>query len=302
MRKTRGAAVALLILALAAAPASALEFSLEALAGNLFFPWKQSESTAGAFPADNFFAGLDVSVTDAITDDFSFSIGYTLDPVLRSLVSVLITYNVGFAQFSAGPFMGAFNSADTPLKGGLATAIRLEWPGKVFASIRSDSSLGGGLMAEGDYIQEMTEISAGWYVYNAICSLSMMTKKFYLQKTDVLRTQDRLTRYTFDVNVYRKGAPLTLVWTLGYQVLSKIWDDGTPATDSLGSLLLGARADWRVSRNVRITANLETGVYTFGLDDLSGNGPAADSFLFNAGLGIVLRLGGGISGNAPAAP
>jgi len=237
-----------------------------------------------------------------VGDGISYKISYATDPILRSLVSVLVTYNVGFAQFSAGPFLGAFNSREAPLKGGLSTSLRLEWPGKIFASFRSDSSLGGGLLANGDYIQETTEISAGWYVHNAICSLSMLTKKFYFRESDTLQTLDNLTRYTLDVNVYRKGAPFTLIWTLGYQALSKTWDTGTSATDSLGSVILGARTDWRVSRNVRLTARLETGVYTFGLEDLVGSGPEQEAFLFDAGLGVIVRLGGGISGGAPAAP
>ena len=302
MKKASGVVMAAVILGLTAVPLSALELSMEALAGNLFFPWNQQSPTSGAFPATNLFWGGEVSVSETLGEGVSYRIGYSLDPVLRSLVSVLVTYDAGFARFSAGPFMGAFNSSDVPLKGGLSTAIRLEWPGRVFAYIRSDSSLGGGLLADGDYIQDMTEISAGWYVHNAICSLSMITKKYYSRVSDTLQTLDNLTRYTFDVNVYRKGAPLTLIWTLGYQTVSKTWDTGTASTDSLGSVILGARADWRVSRKVRITGRLETGVYTFGLENLVGNGPDQNSFLFSAGLGVIYRLGGGISGSAPAAP
>jgi hypothetical protein len=302
MRKTQSLAAVALVFVLAAAPISALELSTEALAGNILFPWTQDSSTTGAFSSTNLFWGAAVSVSDTIGDGLSYKIGYATDPILRNLVSVMITYNIGFAQFGVGPFLGTFNSAETPLKSGLTTSLRFEWPGKVFVSVRSDSSLGGGMMAVGDYIQEMTEISAGWYVHNAICSLTMLTKKFYSQETDTLQTLDKLSRYTFDVNVYRKGAPLTLIWTLGYQTLSKTWDSGTAATDSLGSVILGARADWRVSRNVRITGRLETGVYTYGMDDLVGNGPDSNAFLFDAGLGVILRLGGGISGTAPAAP
>ncbi len=302
MTSSRGAAWAVLILVLAAAPLSGLELATEARAGNLFLPWSQDAATVGVFPADNFFWGAAVAVSDSVGDSLSYRIGYETDPVLRHLVSVLLTYDLGFAQFSAGPFLGAFNSREAPLKGGLSTSLRLEWPGRVFASFRSDSSLGGGLLAAGDYIQEMTEISAGWYVYNAICTLSMQTKKFYLQETASLMTQDRLSRYTFDVNVYRKGAPLTLVWTLGYQALSKTWDSGLPATDTLGSVILGTRADWRVARKLRITARLETSVFSFGTDGLSGQSPDPGAFLFDAGLGVIYRIGDGVSGGSPSAP
>ncbi len=302
MRTSRGAATAVLILALAAVPLSGLELETEARAGNLFIPWSQDAATVGAFPADNLFWGAAVSVSDAVGDSLSYRIGYETDPVLRHLVTVLLTYDLGFAQFSAGPFLGAFNSREVPLKGGLSTSLRLEWPGKVFASIRSDSSLGGGLFAPGDYIQETTEITAGWYVYNAICTLTMLTKKFYIQETAALMTQDRLARYTFDVNVYRKGAPLTLVWTLGYQTLAKTWDSGLPTTDTLASVILGTRADWRVSRKVRLTARLETSVFSFGQDGLSGQSPDPGAFLFDAGLGLIYRLGEGTSGSSPSAP
>ena len=302
MRTSRGAAAAVLILAMAALPLSGLEIATEALAGNLFFPWNQAAATVGAFPADNLFWGLGVSVSDTVGDGVSYDIGYRTDPVLRHLVSVLLTYDVGFAQFSAGPFLGAFNSREVPLKGGLSTSLRLEWPGKLFASFRSDSSLGGGLLAAGDYIQEATEISAGWYVYNAICTLSMLTKTFYIQETAALQTQDRLARYAFDVNVYRKGAPLTLVWTLGYQTLSKTWDDGTPETDTLGSVILGTRVDWRAGRKLRLTARLETSVFTFAVEGPGMTSPDQASFLFDAGLGIIYKLGGGVTGSAPSAP
>lgn len=302
MTSSRGAAWAVLILVLAAAPLSGLELATEARAGNLFLPWSQDAATVGAFPADNLFWGAAVAVSDSVGNSLSYRIGYETDPVLRHLVSVLLTYDLGFAQFSAGPFLGAFNSREAPLKGGLSTSLRLEWPGRVFASFRSDSSLGGGLLAAGDYIQETTEISAGWYVYNAICTLSMKTKKFYLQETASLMTQDRLARYTFDVNVYRKGAPLTLVWTLGYQALSKTWDEVTAETDTLGSVILGARADWRVARKLRVTARLETSVFSFGIDGLSGQSPDPGAFFFDAGLGVIYRIGEGTSGSSPSAP
>ncbi len=302
MTTFRGTASAVLILMLAAVPLSGLELATEARAGNLFIPWSQDAATVGVFPADNLFWGAAVSVSDSVGDSLSYRIGYETDPVLRHLVSVLLTYDLGFAQFSAGPFLGALNSREAPLKGGLSTSLRLEWPGRVFGSIRSDSSLGGALFAAGDYIQETTEISAGWYVYNAICTLSMLTKKFYIQETAALMTQDRLARYTFDVNVYRKGAPLILVWTLGYQALSKTWDDGTPETDTLGSVILGARADWRVARKLRVTARLETSVFAFGSDGLSGQSPDPGAFLFDAGLGVIYRIGEGTSGRSPSAP
>lgn len=301
MRQHRGLVAVTLVLALAVAPCAATELSMEALGGNLFFPWNQGSATTGNFPANNLFWGAAVSVYDTIGDSgASYRINYATDPILRHIVSVMLTYNIGFAQFGVGPFLGTFNSSGTPIKSGLSTSLRVEWPGRVFASIRSDSSLGGGMLAVGDYVQEMTEMSVGWYVHNAICSLSMLTKKFYSQETIALQTLDKLSRYTFDVNVYSKGAPLTLIWTLGYQTLSKTWSD-TAVKDSLGSVILGARADWRVSRKVRVTGRLETGIYTFGLDALQGRGPDSRSFLFDAGLGVVLSLGDGISGVAPSA-
>ncbi|HSV56018.1 MAG TPA: hypothetical protein VLH39_02790, partial [Magnetospirillaceae bacterium] len=175
MKRIRNAAAAALILALAS-PISGLELSVQALVGNIFFPWDQVTATAGAFPADNIFRGLSVSASDSVGDNLSYSLSYKTDPVLRHLVSVLLIYDLGFARLSAGPFLGAFNSAEAPMKSGLAASLRLEWPGRMFALLRSESSLGGGLMVDGDYIQESTEIAAGWYVRNAICTLSILTK------------------------------------------------------------------------------------------------------------------------------
>lgn len=272
------------------APASALDIDAGAFFGNLGFPWAgETPLPATPYPADQWLYGGTVAFSQEFGDGLALHAEYRTDTVLHHIVSGMLTYKTGFASISAGPMLGTLNTAQTPLKAGIGIGFRLEAPGLVFFSAQADSSMGAGLVSVGDYSQERSELSAGWYVYNAICTVSMQSRRY----TRILDSGDALvdasTAYTFSVDVNRKGAPYRVLVDLGYQDWTRTYP-GT-AVDGLGALVLGAQLSADVSPALTLVFGLDSGVYMFGTDALLGYGPAATSFMFSATAGCVIHLG-----------
>jgi len=282
--------LALAVLCAGALPASALDLSVEALFGNLNLPWDSDVPVPDAtYPADLWIYGARVSVAETLADGFRLETSYITDPVLRHLFRSVIAYESGLVKITAGPILGAFNTAETPVKAGIAVGLRIDLPGVVFLSARADSSMGAGLFSVGDYAQEFAELSAGWYVRNAICSGTVTTRKFYRVTDAGDLLADSSNRYAFSVDVYRKGSPYRVLMSLGYQDFSR--DYPGAALDSLGTVFLGVRLSAELSDTLSLNGELESAVYTFGMDDLMARGPAMDSFLFRSSLGVTWHLG-----------
>lgn len=286
----RARALALLILAATvAAPLNALDLSLGGFFGNLGLPWTgETAMTWDQYPANLWLYGGHAAFTEEFAEGFSLRVEYQTDPVLRHVVRGVVTYETGVASMSAGPMVGTFNTAQNPLKAGIDIGFRIEAPGIAFFSVDTASSMGVGLASEGDYSQEFSEITAGWYVYNAICSVLMTTKRFTRVPASGTALVDASTDYRFSVDVYKKGAPYRVVADLGYRTMTRSYDSTT--ADGLDAIVLGASVDAQVSPWVNVTTGLDSGVYVFGIEELAGRGPAATAFIFQATLGAIIKL------------
>lgn len=278
------------------APASALDIDAGAFFGNLGFPWTgETPLPAVAYPADQWLYGGTVAFSQEFDGGLTLDAEYRTDTVLHHVVSGMVTYKTGYASISAGPMLGTFNTAQTPLKAGIGIGFRLEAPGIVFFSAQADSSMGAGLLAIGDYSQERSELTAGWYVFNAICSVSMQTRRY----TRILASGDPLvdasTAYTFSVDVNKKSAPYRVLVDLGYQNWTRTYPG--PVVDGLGAVVLGAQLSADASPGLTLVLGLDSGIYVFGTDALLNYGPSATSFMFSATAGCVVHLGATTQGD-----
>ncbi|MDX9957133.1 MAG: hypothetical protein RBT68_01710 [Spirochaetia bacterium] len=281
--------IIMLVLTVSSVPA--LDLKAEALFGNTGFAWAGDTPIPDpdTFPEDNWLYGARISISEAIGDGIRLETSYETDTVLRHILRSVIAYQAGVVKLSAGPIMGLFNTPETPLKAGISTGLRIDAPGLAFVSMRADSSLGAGLYSEGDYAQELGELSAGWYVRNAICAVTILTKTMYT-KTDATGTLgDSTNRYEFSVDTFRKSAPYRLFLAMGYEEFTRTYPNVTEP-DTLGSIFLGGRLNADLSPTITLVAGLESAIYSFGLDELSGRGPDPSAFLFKSSLGIRYRL------------
>jgi hypothetical protein len=273
-----------MLIALGAVSASCLDLGLTASTGNLGFRSDRS-STDTSFPGADYFWGLSLYASQTISDRFAFETGFYSDPVLRNISYTLFSYNERVISIGVGPFFGFFNDTGTLLKSGISTSVKLELPGVVFVSFRADSSIGGELVQTGDYLQQRNDISFGFNVLNAICTLSLDSRKFE-QKTAADKIIDSLTVYSFSTDIYQKNVPYRLIVTFAYQALSRTFITGA-ATTTLNSLLIGTEVDITMTNSLLLQAGIQGSVYSFGQGNLVGS---AKDFLFRTFAGVKVNV------------
>jgi len=270
-------------------PAMALDLELGGFFGNFGLPWTGETAIVDAqYPANLWLYGGQAAFVQSLGDNFSLRAEYQTDPVLRNIVRGVISYETGMASISAGPLVGVLNTPATPLKAGIDIGFKLEVPGLAFFSALVESSMGAGMVASGDYSQERSELSAGWYVYNAICTVSMLSRRFTRILDSGEALVDSSSDYSFAVDVHKKGAPYRVMADLGYRSMTRSYPDDT--IDGLGAIVLGATISADISPLITLKGGLDSGVYVFGLEELAGRGPAPESFIFSSSLGVTVHL------------
>jgi hypothetical protein len=262
-----------------------LDLGVETWVGNLGFR-ADRDSSDTRLPGSSYFWGISVFGTQPITDAINLETGFYSDPVLRNLTRTVFTYKTKFMSVGLGPIFGLFNDLGTPIKSGLSATVKLEYPGIVFLSLRSDSSIGGSLVQVGDYAQVLTNVTLGLYLNNAICTVSMNNRSFE-QKADSEDVIDRLTEYTFAAELYKKNVPYRLRLWMGYQDLSKSYIASSTTTATLGSVICGTQVDMTLAGSMILSVGLEANVYSFGLGTLAGGD---SDFLFRSFAGLRLNL------------
>ena len=275
-------------------PLQAFEVSTEFQIGNLGFA-ADRESTATDYPA-HFPWGVSVYGSEQITEDLGVDIGFYSDRTLKNISYTNLRYTQRFFTLGVGPFFGFFNSEAALLKPGISTSVRLDFPGIVFVEFRADSSIGGRLVQEGDYLQERSDFTAGFYVLNAIANVSLLTKS-YTYRTKTQEIIDSFVQYSFSTDIYQKNVPYKVLLTFAYQKQGKsyttISSGADPTVHDLNSLVLGTRLDLTITRYLSVMANLESSIYNWGSagDELitfptSGIG----AYFFNATAGVTLNI------------
>jgi len=283
-----------LAVVLPAAAVAGMDIGVETSAGNIGFRADRT-STDTSLPGGDYFWGVSIFGSQSLSDSITVESSLSSDPVLRTTSRTVLTYSMKYLTVGLGPVFGLFNDLGTPVKSGLSTFLRLDYPGVAFVTLRADGSLGGSPVQTGDYTQERTDVTLGVYFPNALCTLSMSARSFE-QKQATQEVTDSLTEYTFATEIYKKNVPYRLRLWMSYQDISRAYNTGSTATATLGSVLLGTQVDIALSGQVTLTAGLEGNVYSFGLGTLAG-GDSAFLFTSSAGLRMSLDSGPGSTSN-----
>jgi len=278
-------AAGLVLLAAGAGAAAGLELGIDAWAGNLGFRADRA-STDTSLPGADYFWGVSLFGSQAVSDSMKVEAGFYSDPILRNTTRTIFTYDAKYLSVGIGPIFGLFNDLGTPVKSGISASVKLEYPGLLFFSLRSDSSIGGSLVQTGDYAQELTEIVLGVYLPNAICTIGIRTRSFE-QKAASQNVTDSLTEYTFSTEMFKKNVPYRLRIWMAYHDLSRSFIAASTTTATLGSVILGTQIEASLPGSFVAMAGIEGNVYSFGLGTLSGSDPA---FLFRTHVGVKMKL------------
>ncbi|OHD76107.1 MAG: hypothetical protein A2V99_03590, partial [Spirochaetes bacterium RBG_16_67_19] len=290
MKRTRGnraglITAALLLLALPAFESAGLELSTRFDLGNLGFDPDRTSADATYSGADYYWGGA-VEVTHGFSEKMAIRAGFSRETVLRNLAYAMVYYNLDYLSMGIGTIQGFNNTGGSVLKPGLASSVQLTFPGVMFARLLFDTSLGGVLMETGDYSQNRNELSVGFYVPNAICTLSLQSSKFFELRSDTLDVVDSLMRYSFEADIFQKNAPYRLLFSLAYQVLQKKFIDDLVSPDpvhTLSSLMAGVQLSIDLTRYLTIMLGADSALLTIGDGLLSGlQNPAPGGYLFTA--------------------
>jgi hypothetical protein len=259
--------------------------------GNLgFAPDRASADTT--YSGTDYYWGGSVEVTHGFSERMALRAGFSRDTVLRNLAYAMLYYNLDYLSMGIGTIQGFNNTGGAALKPGLASSVQLTFPGVMFARLTFDTSLGSILLETGDYLQNRNELAIGFYVPNAICSLSLQSKKFY-ELQALQGVVDSLMRYSFQADIFQKNAPYRLLFSLAYQTLQKKFIDGlTDPVHTLSSLLAGVELSIDLTRFLTILLGVDSALLTFGEDQLAGlpTNPAPGGYLFQAHTGIKLNF------------
>ncbi len=274
-------------------PLSAFEVGTEFQIGNLGFANNRA-SGATDYPS-HFPWGLSIYGSEEISGELGVDIGFYFDQTLRNISYTNLRYNQGFFTLGVGPFFGFFNSSSSILKPGISTAVRLDFPGLVFIEFRADSSIGGRLVQDGDYLQERSDVVAGFYVLNAIANVSLLTKS-YTYRTAKQEIIDSFVQYSFTADIYQKNVPFKVLLTFAYQNRGKSFTDVSTqdaVVHELNSLVLGTRVDFTVTPYLSIMVDLESSIYNWGSAGdslLTFPTTGLDAYFFNATAGVTMNI------------
>lgn len=295
MRKDhiRRSAVAAFVALGLSMPLAGLELGVEFDIGNLGFADDRA-ATATDYPLV-FPWGISFYGSQAVNESVGVDIGFYTDPTLNFVSYSLLTYNQDFFTIRVGPFFGFFNTKGSLLKPGISTAVRADIPGLVFALFRADSTIGGRLVQEGDYLQERSDVAVGFYVPNAICSVELLTKS-YTYRTSAHEIVDSFAEYAFKTDLHQKNTPYRIALTFGYQQRKKTYVDvSTRATTAhtLNSVVIGTALDVELSDAFSIVADLDSSVFSFG--DVGGTlltlpSSGIQQYLFHVTCGFRLDI------------
>lgn len=287
---SHGFFVAMILFSLCTGHLHALEIDGVFHLGNLGFAQTRA-STDASFTGADFFWGGALSVVQDISESFLVEVGTYRDLILGNTLTSSFKYRTDYFTLGIGTYLGFFNSTSYALKSGVSTDVQLELPGIVIMSVHTENSLGSTLRDLGDYIQTRNAITLGFYVFNAICTLSMDSKEFSLN-AGALQTVDGLTDYSFRIQVYEKNVPLRFNFAFSYQILSKEFIDGaTNPVHTLNSLVLGTGLDLIFSGTFDIFVDFSASVYTWGSGQLAGFSVMGfQPFLFQGSTGFRLSF------------
>jgi hypothetical protein len=257
--------------------------------GTLGFQPTRDQSDTSYSGADFLYGGSVYMRTD-IADRFQVEAGFEKDLLLRNVLYTLLQYRMDYFSLGVGMFLGLFNSGGSTLNSGISTSVSLELPGVAFVSLRSDNSLADRLSESGDFSQQRIDLSVGFYVKNAICSLNLSTKEY--SELGSIEVVDRLTRYSFKADIYQKNIPFRLVLSFAYQMLGKKYLDGVNNPNhGLNSLLFGTELDLVLGPRLLLMCGIENDLFTFGTGELAGHTYVGfEPYLFQAYTGFRLNF------------
>jgi hypothetical protein len=276
-----------------------LETGFEAAVGSLNFDPDRT-------PADTDFSPyylpveFTVFASYPLDENMNLDITFSRDKILRNVLYGNFSFSRDYFSLKVGPFLGVGNTSETPIKSGLTASLEIRSPGSVFFRLRSGRSLNllnifqgealsSSVSSKGDFIQEDNEVCLGLYMHNTIVSLFIQSKIFTKNTNTYGTVSDSQTDYGVRSEVFQKNIPFHITLSFFYRNLTRYFEETTPSSEhTIGSLIFGTRVEYFFNPSFSMHGELESSVYSFGLNDLVGEFAGTD-YLFTVRMGFRYR-------------
>ncbi|MBI9102145.1 MAG: hypothetical protein JEY99_07005 [Spirochaetales bacterium] len=313
----------LLIITAVSLPLTSLELGTYFNIGNMSF--LETPLTTTTFSSDKLPWGASVTGTQNVGEGLVVDFGFDMDPILNNYAYGIFTYTGEFFSMGAGPAFGLFNTTETKMQPGISTNFKLELPGLAFVSFDLLSSIGYKMSSRGDYNQNESAISLGFYIPNAICTLNLVEKSYNEIVPTYGQMEDSILEYSFKSQIYKKNIPFSLLIGLIYRstgnsyVTEELTTTGDSSTtvaalgDSLvttisdvtlaqkmNSIILQTKIDFALTSWLTMVIDVNSSIFAFGsIDDEAAdtkeslkfdNSKPFDSYMFQASLGFRIDM------------
>jgi hypothetical protein len=274
--------VCAVLLGLFLPPLSALELSVSGGLGNLRFDSGRDSSlgAAGEDFSPSLYFPLNAVLSGQYLDRISYTFEFRRGPILGNQLFAVMGLDFEYGGIALGPFFSLWNGGSDFIKPGLSISAGLKIPGKIFAEVKGNSTLGP-LAAGGDHSEEYGSIRAGLWVPGVVVSISASREEFSEMRNSFI-IQDSRVRYGFTASAFKKNVPYTADINFGYQILTRSYEGA--GEDRLKSLYLGFEFRTELSPRLLFILGGEGSFYTWAKDPLKS--PPRSTPLYEAYTGF----------------
>jgi hypothetical protein len=197
----------------------------------------------------------------SIRHDFSEILGICVnierDNLLQNSVNAVLGAKTDYFCIKFGPFLGLTDNFHRP-DAGITGNLELIIPGIVFLSISGSSTLGSQYEYTSNNYRETGGIELGFWLENAIPSLSASTKRLSRRIQDTLVVDDSLLRLLFNLDFFTKNSNISGYINGGYQIYSRVYTKGgLEFRDELGISFVGFGLNWQIIRPLGVKIGFE---------------------------------------------
>ena len=247
----------------------------------------------GKFNPATFPIGGLVRITDQIQGNLDGTIQFVSDPVYGNSLSARATYHTAYLDISAGPTFGVLNSGTDPdnililFQPGLGIGFSVTVPGVLVASADTDFALPPAESSDGQVYLRRSELSAGFYLPNVLCTLGITQRNSSETGSDAKIKS--MTDYGLYTTAFRKGSAFRVGVNFIYRVADYYIASGSDANRKIGNLVLGGGLTWAPKADFNLFVDGNGTLYSFSLGDkVTG----LDSFLFELRAGMQIKTQG----------
>jgi hypothetical protein len=195
------------------------------------------------------------------SETLNWSVSLERDNILKNSINALFGAKTDLFNVKFGPFLGFIDDFAIP-DAGIIGNLDLYLPGIISLSISGSSTLGSQFDFTSANYRETAGIKLGFWMENAIPSISANIKFFSRQMNEFLIVEDTLFRYLFTLELFAKNSSVSGFINLGYQTYTKVYRKGRiESSDVLNSGLAGLGVNWQITRPLCLKMGLEVPLF-----------------------------------------